>query len=74
MVRDPWSLVQHFRALEVVQHEILMMIMMVMLENLKDLLVNLESLMDPDLEVTGVGTPSRTLPTLFMLVLSLLSS
>ena len=42
------------------QEEILLMTMIVMLESLKDLLVNLESLVDLDLEVTGIGTPSRT--------------
>ena len=60
VVRDPWRLVQHFWALEMLQEEILLMTMMVMLESLEDLLVNLESLMDLDLEVAGVGTPSRT--------------
>ena len=60
VVRDPWRLVQHFWALEMLQEEILLMTMMVMLESLEDLLVNLESLVDPDPEATGIGTPSRT--------------
>ena len=41
VVIDPWSLVQHFWVLEMLQEEILLMTMMVMLESLKDLLVNL---------------------------------